>query len=424
MRLPRESRRCSAGFVLLAIAACSSAPSGPVEKVGEAIEPIIDGVNSSPSQNFVVLLVHPVEGSANVVYECSGTLIAPNLVVTARHCVSATTDQGFTCDSNGNGSSGGAIGADFDPSSLWVFVGVTEPPNLAQSNAAAIGAQLFHDDATNLCNHDVALIGLDRSIPTPQAEIATIEFDPKPAVGDVFTAVGWGVTVNSNNGTPAIRQQRANVPISHVGPYINSDGEEVPPNEFDVGEVICEGDSGSPALDAANTVIGVASRGGNNLTPTSTNLAASCEGDETLNYYSQIGAFKDVILQAFSAMGQTPQLPSSEALGSFCETASNCASGVCAGSGTGAYCSQACSPSSVCPSGYSCDTTSEPQVCEEDPPSSGGCSVAARVPASGGGGGVLGVGLGLAAGRRALRARVRKRVKTSRTKRPASRAQP
>ncbi len=420
MRAPRKNRKLFACLALVAIAACSSAPSREGENVAQAGEPIIDGTDSPPSQNFVVLIVHPVGSSPAEVYECTGTLVAPNLILTARHCVSATTDQGFTCDSNGNGSSGGAIGDDFAPSSLWVFAGIGEPANLARTSATAIGAQLFHDDATNLCNHDVALIGLDRSIPSAQAEVATLEFDPKPAAGDVFTAVGWGVT--SNNETPAIRQQRGNVLISHVGPYANSDGEDVPPNEFDVGEVICEGDSGSPAVNGANVVIGVASRGGNDVTPTSSALAASCEGSQTLNYYSQIGAFRDVILQAFTTMGQAPQLPIGEALGSFCDTSSNCASGLCVGSGTGKYCSVTCSSSSPCPDGYSCDAAPGQSVCEETPPASGGCSVGAY-PVKGRGLDSFGAGVGLLAAFARKRRRTRL-VKTSRTTRRASPARP
>jgi AcrR family transcriptional regulator len=373
-------------LALFGIPACSAAPSSPAEKVSRTQEPIIDGTDSPSSQNFVVLIAHPVNG-LNEVFECSGTLVAPDLVLTARHCVSSTPDQGFTCDSSGNGSSGGAIGTDFDPSSLWIFVGAGEPSTITRSNASAVGARLFHDDATNLCDHDVALIALDRSIPSTQAEVATLAFDPKPAAGDVFTAVGWGVT--SNNQTPAVRQERTNIAISHVGPYTNSQGEEVPPSEFDVGESICEGDSGSPALDGTNAVIGVASRGGNNLTPTASTLAASCEGDQTLNYYSQIGAFSEVILQAFQSMGETPTLPSDEAVGSFCETSSDCASGPCIGTGTGMYCSKTCATDSACPAGYSCNSVSGQSLCEQNSPSSGGCNLGARASAPSGGAGLF-----------------------------------
>jgi hypothetical protein len=317
MRPAKESPTLAALVAVgLALGSCSAAPSD--EPLGQTSEPIVNGVNSDASQNFTVLIVHPAGGQY---YECTGTLVAPNLVLTARHCVSSVPETGFSCTASGVGSSGGAIGADFDPSTLLIFTGSARPVDL--TTPAAIGMQTFHDSATNLCNHDVALIGLNRPMPngTP---IAAMRFVPLPSIGELVTAVGWGVTTVTE--LPSVRQQRSGVSVVEIGPFTDTSGDDVAPDEFDIGEAICEGDSGGPALDGSSAVIGVASRGGNEMKPQMGDLSASCVGGQTLNYYSKVGAFSSVILHAFDATGATPTLvtgpapPSSGSGG--CEVAS------------------------------------------------------------------------------------------------------
>jgi hypothetical protein len=381
----RKTRRGACLAALLLAIACS-APSP--EPVGRATAAIIQGTDSVPSQNFVVLVERST--GPDTFDECSGTLVAPNLVLTARHCVSNITDQGFTCDASGVGSAGGDIGSDVVPSTLQIYTGLDRPP---MTDPAAVGARIFHDAAMNLCNHDLALIGLDRSISVTGAGVAPLRFRPLATEGELFTAVGWGVTTRSP--TPAVRQERSGVAVLNVGPYSDANGDDVPPSEFDIGVATCQGDSGGPALDESGAVFGVASSGGNEMTPNPSDPAANCVGSSTLNFYSQVGAFSSVIVQAFEAMGATPKTVGGAPLGASCTTYVECASGICLGSG--GYCSESCA-TSACPSGFECSSASGKPVCETAP-SSGGCSVVAP-RANGGRLGLVMAALGLGLCRR------------------------
>jgi hypothetical protein len=385
--------------VALFFSSACSAPAPVSESVGRASEPIINGTDSVSSQNFVVL-IERLAGD-NQFDECTGTLVAPNLVLTARHCVSNISDQGFTCDASGVGSAGGEIGADFEPSTLQIYAGLDRPAALG--NPAAVGAQIFHDTSANLCNHDVALIGLNQAVATPDAGVAALRFGPLATAGEAFTAVGWGVSTTSE--VPAVRQQRSGLAVLRVGPYSDAEGNDVPPSEFDVGEATCQGDSGSPALDETGAVFGVASSGGNETTPEPNDLAAGCVGQNTLNFYSEVGAFSSVILQAFDAVGATPKIVGGASFGTACTASVQCASSVCLDSGSSGYCSEECA-STACPSGYQCSSASDGSVCEKSPsPSSpsGGCDVGVgsreRITSNlpWGDSGRGGLGLGLAA---------------------------
>jgi len=369
-----------AGLALLA-AACE-APLQSGEAVGQTRAAIIDGDASTAVQNFVVEIVHPVGAEAELI--CSGSLVAPNLVLTARHCVTTTSDVGFTCDLSGNGSDGGALGGDYDPTTLYIFAGQGAPGLLAAPTAH--GIKLFHDDATNVCDHDLALIELDHALDYP---VATLDLDTPLAVGQTITAVGWGVV--ADGGSPLVRQALGGVSILDVGPESNPLGYDVAPNEFAVGQSICDGDSGGPALDAKNAIVGVVSSGGNNTTSTSTNPAVTCLGAQTVNLYTETAPFRDVILSAFAAVGATPVL-TSVPLGESCTSSAECTAGLCAVAfaDAGMVCTQSCASAS-CPSGATCDTTGGKSLCVPAP--SSGCAIAAGDE---GWNGWMGLGIGVA----------------------------
>src|SRR6187402_140376 len=99
-------RRLLAGTAALAaLIACSH--GGSSDATTDDANEIIHGKVDDASHDSVVLLVAPVAGTTDVNL-CTGTVVAPNLVLTARHCVS-TTDGSSICNADGTATSGGRV---------------------------------------------------------------------------------------------------------------------------------------------------------------------------------------------------------------------------------------------------------------------------------------------------------------------------
>lgn len=265
------------------------------EAVGTSQAAIIAGTDSTVEQDSVVMIKHydavQIGGGAE---GCTGTMLTPRLVLTARHCVAATDPQ-LACESDGTASFGGNVQQSYPASKLFAFSGTARPDFISGLDRAARGAEIIDDAAKNLCNHDLALILLEK--PLPGAKISPIRLDGGPKAGEITTIVGWGVT--DKEASPAARKQRANVKIQEVGP-----ADRLGPAEFRVGESGCAGDSGGPAFAPSGAVLGVLSRGGNGKNPDPSQPSLQCiNGD---NVFTAVAGFRDLILAAYTKAGQDP----------------------------------------------------------------------------------------------------------------------
>ena len=279
----------------LATACSGSGSPQTAEEVGRTASPIIDGTASDDSQNAVVRLLIVDPANSKSVEVCTGTLLAPDIVLTARHCVSRA-EESVTCLEVDGKLVGGAIFEDHQASNIIVLVGAKPDPTATDAK----GAKIFHDSATNLCGHDLALVVLDRRLAASVAPIAPIRIDASTTRNERFTAVGWGT---DGAAFPSVRQQRASVVVEELGPtvvdLVTGHRVAIGSNELLTGEAGCAGDSGSPALDATTgAIIGVAARSGVGAS----NPTSPCRNSK--NVYAVPSGFTDVINAAFDATGE------------------------------------------------------------------------------------------------------------------------
>ncbi len=269
------------------------------ENVDQAIQPIIRGVSSGTEHDAVVVLTTFREGLRRSL--CTATLVAPNLIITARHCVS-DTESSTACSMDGTPIVGGGVNADRDPGDLVVFLGDggIAPDTEVESNGVARGAKVVVDAGTNVCNRDVAFVVLDRKLAAP---VAPLRLGP-PALSETVSAVGWGI---DETGTlPESREVRPDISLIGVGPAMYPDHATYGygDSEFMIGESACAGDSGSPAFVKSGAVVGVAARAGNGKPRDPSNFASTCVGDTAHAVYTHLASMQYLVDRAFEASGE------------------------------------------------------------------------------------------------------------------------
>ena len=355
-------------FMLASLFAFSVAAGCASPGIDAAHLAIINGVASGAEDDAAIGL--GIFSGTQFQGACSGVLVAPNLVLTARHCVSKTEEGNIGCQSDGTPIVGGGVLGDYKPGQLKVLLG-----SQLANDFAAIGMTIMHPDVTNLCDNDIAMLVLDKAI-AGNPTIAQLRLDTMPNIGDTIRAVGWGT---SNNSSGIERRKRDNIAIIDVGP---DDSTGLGDRELAIGEGICSGDSGGPAFDeVTKAVVGVVSRGGNGApyNPQTDPQYTPCVDSgpyHANNIYTRTDGFKDFILSGFAAAGADPWVeggpdPRKAKFGVACTTGDDCRSALC----VQGICSEPCD-STFCPDGYSCQVVSGASVCTVPPPKTGGCSAA------------------------------------------------
>lgn len=215
---------------------------------------------------------------------CSGTLLSPNLVLTAKHCVVRPLAPMISCDEQGRSTSGPQVGAGYDPRDIAVYVGAS--PSFSRTPNAYV-KDVVTPEGDTLCDSDIALVVLDRAL--AGIEPFAVRFGAHARLGEQIRAVGYGQ--NDARMPMGTRFRREKVPVLAVGSAISPSMTRLGPREFEVGESICVGDSGGPAIsEITGAVIGVVSRGG------------PC-GEDHGHVYVATSGFEDLFERAFARAG-------------------------------------------------------------------------------------------------------------------------
>jgi hypothetical protein len=290
----------------LSLAACGADPEA---RPGIERAAVTGGEVSPAAEDAVVrLLAHQSNGLSTT---CTGTLVAPNLVLTALHCVALNTNIGFggyTCRSDGSlmppDNGRGWLGAPITPSDIHVFFGgnirVAVSPNASgpigdgsDLVGDARGQRVFGSGSTVMCVDDIALVELDRPLPSPGLPL---RLERAVAVGELMTVIGYGTT---EYPVDTDRYRREGIEVHAVGPDDTSQGlGVVAPRAFLTGMGPCEWDEGGPALsDETGAVAGVYSR------PL---VGGGCYATDQLNHFAKVAPYASLIRQAFAAVGAEP----------------------------------------------------------------------------------------------------------------------
>jgi hypothetical protein len=315
----RRMRNVLLGILL----ASSTAIAGPVSS------PILGGTPTKDGQYPSVVALDLGGGL------CTGTLIAPEWVLTAAHCV-----QGL------------------QPTDVNV---VFRTLDLFGSGGVPIRAAMLipKPGFSGLGQNDIALIKLSKAVndivPIPVNLTAT-----KAPIGIKLTMVGYGATAvggGGDVGTQYVVEQTSVACSSFAG----SDSNLLCFNQTS-GTGKCVGDSGGPSfsmVDGRLTQVGVTSFGDQNCAQFGADTRTDAERAFLLQYVPQLECetdadcpdgrmcfMKKCIAQPFAPTG----------LGTSCTGNADCDSGTCAMAGDDAYCSMGCTvgAADTCPSGFEC----------------------------------------------------------------------
>jgi hypothetical protein len=336
----------------------------PGETDAAQAQAIVAGEPSGAEQDGVVLLRAVLEDKSEIL--CSASLVGPNLIMTARHCVAYITEGPFSCSQTGelidNPTGGGRLGRDLPAESLEIYAGKTP-----RKSPLAHGLQVISTFPPTVCENDLAFVVLDTALDLP---IVPLRLGRPAQPLEPVVLIGYGTSANDQliDYKTQARQQKRGLAVAAVGPDALEDGvTTVPPRALIVeGPSGCIGDSGGPLVaEATGAVLGVYSLQRGN----------SCSAPGVRNQLVHVPPFQTLIDEAFVAARCEPVLETTPGAGGAND-------GGGAGGAPGAGAGNEEPEASSANGGVAGEAAPDPEVTRA-PAKSSGCSVAgAQNPAS------------------------------------------
>lgn len=256
----RAMRRSILSCLLVTTAAACTSAEPDHETTGAASSAVLGGAPDTAYAGAVAIFVRPGNEFPDGLF-CTGALVAPNVVLTARHCVSPIDVVGEPrCEDSADGTATRPK----DPVAAKSVVVVAEPNAYDENDRPASPRTVERieilPDSTGeiLCGHDLALLVLAKPVET--TALLSPRLEGPPTVGTKFTAVGYGVD-GTKPDSSGIRRSRSGLTVIAVGEVRTSGRLRSTANDWRADMGPCGGDSGSPAIDESGALIGVMSRG-------------------------------------------------------------------------------------------------------------------------------------------------------------------
>lgn len=232
------NRRLAAilGGAILALALCLPAIASAS---GGARASVIGGAPATIEQ--LPSLAYLEGGSGRHAFSCTGTVVAPRVVLTAGHCVEDIETGGFST-----------------PAEYKVATGIANPKLSQPENVYdVVATHVFPAFDPGIIHGDAALLILSRPTPAPPLALAGPGEAALYEGGAPVAVAGWGLTLPQNRQTPANLQtgtmavQKPSTCRSRVRSYYQDFSpaaqlcvQSPPANKTGT----CFGDSGGPAI--------------------------------------------------------------------------------------------------------------------------------------------------------------------------------
>lgn len=370
-------RICAAGAVVSVLMGVEGAATG------EVLRPQLVDATVAPAPSYALALC---EARSNDSYfgctpMCGATLIAPNLVVTSRHCADVQQIDSLDCSTY-------AFGGTLKPtSSIWV----TAASVVANEAKFHRGFRWFVPSARR-CGHDLAFLVLEDAVSESEAVPVVPAVARNVLAGlsgrelDVFGYGGTGL--DASTGTRRTRSAQ----LLCVGG--RDECTSIPgarglyPSEFVLDVTVCPGDSGGGAFDDEGRLLGTLARSVGPSSPCAFGVYTTfAEHSLLLAESARMAAARGgyplpAFVEEAERQGNSDQHPV-KGFGAPCDSDADCNSGRCRSFDNGLAwscvrpCSEGCSDGD-------CRTVSDGEACfarDEEPSSEGGCSVVRRRPA-------------------------------------------
>jgi secreted trypsin-like serine protease len=253
--------------VVASLVGCGS--PGSISEPTAYTQSAIQGGTLDTTHTFTVGIIQ----LTNQVALCSGVLLGPNLVATARHCVAQISSPEIDCATS-------SFGPVFPATDLHVTTAAQVTPKASFVGVSQIIVPSGAGQSST-CGNDIALMILDQNIELPQYVVPTI--NPPMTDHSVYstsvTAIGYGLDSPTDEAgvSAGYRRIKENIPLFCVPNdqtipdclTIPGASRVLTASEFMSGDgSTCEGDSGSSAFDQGNfdlgkwVSFGLLSRGG------------------------------------------------------------------------------------------------------------------------------------------------------------------